>query len=230
MDSFSLQLRISKSCGFQTLGLRNPAIPPPAPPVSFPVANGPVRPGARGGILSAWDPVLQKERWFAPAGGQSGGGVITTASNLVFQVTPQGLLIDYAADNGEKLLDIPTGQTAGMGPPITYLLHGKQYIALWEGWAIHHHAVPLRRHSHRRQRRQQLRPRSPSRVCLCSRLMRHCSRRVAGVALHGRAPLRPLLTRGGDGCGPTPRGRRLHPTRSAPRRRYGAARFCLRLA
>lgn len=119
--------------GFQTLGLRNPATPPPAPPVSFPVANGPVRPGARGGILSAWDPVLQKERWFAPAGGQSGGGVITTASNLVFQVTPQGRLIAYAADNGEKLLDIPTGQTAGMGPPITYLLDGKQYIALMGG-------------------------------------------------------------------------------------------------
>ena len=118
--------------GFQTLGLRNPGTPPPAPPLSFPPANGPAR-TARGGILSAWDPALQKERWFAPAGGQSGGGVISTASNLVFQVTPQGRLIAYTADAGVKLLDIPTGQTGGMGPPISYLLDGKQYIALLGG-------------------------------------------------------------------------------------------------
>ena len=118
--------------GFQTLGLRNPGTPPPAPPLAFPPANGPVRPAQRG-ILSAWDPAAQKERWFAPGGGQSGGGVLTTASNLVIQVTPQGRLIAYAADDGEKLLDIATGQTAGMGPPITYLLDGKQYIALMGG-------------------------------------------------------------------------------------------------
>ena len=120
--------------GFQTLGLRNPATPqpPPPPPLLDPPANGPVRP-VRGGILSAWDPATQTERWFAPAGGQSGGGVVTTASNLVIQVTPQGRLIAYTADDGEKLLDIATGQTAGMGPPITYLLDGKQYIALMGG-------------------------------------------------------------------------------------------------
>lgn len=59
--------------------------------------------------------------------------MISTASNLVFQVTPQGRLIAYTADTGVKLLDIPTGQTAGMGPPITYLLDGKQYIALMGG-------------------------------------------------------------------------------------------------
>jgi PQQ-dependent dehydrogenase (methanol/ethanol family) len=119
--------------GFQTLGLRNPGDPPPPPPVAFPPANPPVRPGARGGILSAWDPATQKEVWFAPAGGQSGGGVISTASNLLFQVTPQGRLMAYTADTGVRLLDIPTGQTAGMGPPITYLLDGKQYIALMGG-------------------------------------------------------------------------------------------------
>ena len=118
--------------GFQTLGLRNPGLPPPAPPVVFPPVNGPVRPGQRG-ILSAWDPATQKEMWFAPAGGQSGGGVVSTASNLVFQVTPQGRLMAYTADKGEQVLDIATGVTAGMGPPITYLLDGKQYIALMGG-------------------------------------------------------------------------------------------------
>jgi len=119
--------------GFQTLGLRNPATPPPAPPLAFPTPNGPTRAGQRGGILSAWDPATQKEMWFKPAGGQSGGGVVSTASNLVFQVTPQGRLMAYTADKGEQVLDIATGVTAGMGPPITYLLDGKQYIALMGG-------------------------------------------------------------------------------------------------
>jgi len=39
----------------------------------------------------------------------------------------------YIADKGEKLFDIATGQVSGMGPPMTYLLDGKQYIALMGG-------------------------------------------------------------------------------------------------
>jgi quinohemoprotein ethanol dehydrogenase len=118
--------------GVQTLGLRGPFDPSPAPPLSVPQAYGPVRPGQRG-ILSAWDPATQKERWFAPGGGQSGGGALSTAGNLVFQVTPEGRLMAYTADKGEKLLEITTGQVAGMGPPMTYVLDGKQYIALMGG-------------------------------------------------------------------------------------------------
>jgi quinohemoprotein ethanol dehydrogenase len=118
--------------GVQTLGIRGFGERGPAPPLSVPPTYGPVRPGQRG-ILSAWDPATQKERWFAPIGGQSGGGALSTAGNLVFQVTPQGRLIAYTADKGEKLLDIATGQAAGMGPPMTYVLDGKQYIALMGG-------------------------------------------------------------------------------------------------
>src|SRR4029434_9054018 len=108
------------------LGLRGPGDPGPAPPMSVPPAYGPVRPGQRS-ILSAWDPATQKERWFAPVGGNSGGGALATAGNLVFQVTPQGRLMAYTADKGEKLLEIATGQTGAMGAPMTYLLDGKQY-------------------------------------------------------------------------------------------------------
>jgi hypothetical protein len=39
----------------------------------------------------------------------------------------------YTADKGEKLLDVATGQTGGMGPPVTFLLDGKQYVALMGG-------------------------------------------------------------------------------------------------
>jgi len=84
-------------------------------------------------ILSAWDPVTQKERWFAEGGGNRFGGAVSTASNLVFQVTQQGRLRAYTADKGERLLDLAIGTTVGLGPPITYMHNGKQYIALMGG-------------------------------------------------------------------------------------------------
>src|SRR5215467_8268120 len=118
--------------GVQTLGLRGPFDRGQAPPMSVPKAYGPVRQGQRS-ILSAWDPATQKERWFAPDGGNSGGGALSTAGNLVFQVTPGGRLRAYTADKGERLLDIASGQVGGMGPPMTYLLDGKQYIAFMGG-------------------------------------------------------------------------------------------------
>ena len=58
---------------------------------------------------------------------------MTTAGNLVFQVIPDGRLVAYSADKGEKLLDVQTGLRGGMGPPITYLVDGKQYVALLGG-------------------------------------------------------------------------------------------------
>ena len=87
-------------------------------------------------ILLAWDPVTQKQRWQAPGGGAIGGGTFTSAGNLVFQVIPDGRLVAYSADKGEKLLDINTGLKGGMGPPITYMLDGKQYIALMGGLGV----------------------------------------------------------------------------------------------
>jgi quinohemoprotein ethanol dehydrogenase len=77
--------------------------------------------------------VAQKERWRAPGGGGIGGGTVTTAGNLVFQVIPDGRFVAYTADKGEKVLEVQTGLRGGMGPPITYMLDGKQYVALMGG-------------------------------------------------------------------------------------------------
>src|SRR5262249_23479423 len=74
-----------------------------------------------------------KERWRTPGGGSIGGGTVTTAGNLVLQVLNDGRLMAYTADKGEKLLEIQTGLRGGMGPPITYMLDGKQYIAFAGG-------------------------------------------------------------------------------------------------
>ena len=113
------------------------AQPPPAK-LAPPPAIGPEPPaeGQPRNVLIAWDPVSKQPRWQTPGGGSIGGGTLTTAGNLVIQVIPDGHLIAYSADKGEKLLDIQTGLRGGMGPPITYELDGKQYIALMGGLGL----------------------------------------------------------------------------------------------
>jgi quinohemoprotein ethanol dehydrogenase len=93
---------------------------------------GPEPLGTERGVLEAWDPVKQKLVWRTPGGGGIGGGTVTTAGNLVLQVINDGRLLAYSADKGEKLFELQTGRT-GMGPPITYQVDGKQYVALMGG-------------------------------------------------------------------------------------------------
>jgi quinohemoprotein ethanol dehydrogenase len=117
--------------------------PPPAPapaPTPAPVpaqaaaaALPVVGPIETGGWLVAIDPSTQKEKWRARGGGSIGGGALTTASNLVFQVRNDGHLIAFKADTGEQLVDLSTNQTIGMGPPITFMVDNKQYVAVAGG-------------------------------------------------------------------------------------------------
>jgi quinohemoprotein ethanol dehydrogenase len=102
-----------------------------ASPNSMPFI-GPEPLGTNRGVLEAWDPVNQKLVWRTPGGGGIGGGTVTTAGNLVFQVINDGRLLAYSADKGEKLFELQTGRT-GMAPPITYEIDGKQYVALMGG-------------------------------------------------------------------------------------------------
>src|SRR5262249_10832504 len=105
----------------------------PQPTRPSPPAVGPVPPDGQRGMLVAWDPVNQKERWRTHGGGAVGGGTVTTAGNLVCQVLLPGHFVAYSAEKGEKLLDIETVLRGGMGPPITYMLDGKQYVSLMGG-------------------------------------------------------------------------------------------------
>jgi hypothetical protein len=104
-----------------------------SPPAHGPDRKNPDGSKVRGGILSAWDPATQKERWFALGGGQSGGGTLSLASNLVIQTLSSGHLKAFTADKGEQLLDLALPVSAGTGPPMTYMLDGKQYIAVMAG-------------------------------------------------------------------------------------------------
>jgi quinohemoprotein ethanol dehydrogenase len=102
-------------------GPRGPA--PPSPPS--------IGPEGRGNILVAWDPVNQKERWRGLSAGFNQGGTLSTAGNLVF-ASVNTRLIAYRADNGDQLLDVTTGLSQ-MGPPMTFMLDGKQYVAIAGG-------------------------------------------------------------------------------------------------
>ena len=99
-------------------------------PHEIPAAIGP---DATGSALLAWDPVAGKERWRVSGGGASGGGTLSTASNLVIQVLSNGTVRAYTADKGEKVFEVNTGMRNGMGPPITFAIDGKQYIAMMGG-------------------------------------------------------------------------------------------------
>jgi len=92
-----------------------------------------IGPELRGNPLVAWDPVAQKERWHADDGsaGFNQGGTLSTAGNLVFAGVRSNLRV-YRADTGEKLADIDTHLNM-VGPPMTFMLDGKQYIAIAGG-------------------------------------------------------------------------------------------------
>ena len=109
--------------------------PAPAPRLPPPPAIGPppVDSPANRGALVAWDPIRQEIRWRMPGSGALGGGTVATAGNLVFQTLNNGRLMAYSADAGEKLLEIDTGLRSGMGPPITYRVDGRQFVAVMGG-------------------------------------------------------------------------------------------------
>ena len=156
----------------------------PGAPNSMPFIGPDPPQGNVRGVLEAWDPVNQKLVWRTPGGGGIGGGTVSTAGNLVFQSINDGRLLAYSADKGEPLLEIQTGR-GGAGPPITYSVSGKQYVALMAGhgtpgnhlwdrttrrwiilrycWCLRSMAKLLCRSRFRRQRRQGLRRRLPRR-------------------------------------------------------------------
>jgi quinohemoprotein ethanol dehydrogenase len=85
----------------------------------------------RGG-LQARDPKTNQIKWVKTGrGGATGGGTMTTASNLLFQVAGSSLYA-YKADTGDELLALPFN-VAGGAPPITYMVDGTQYIGFATG-------------------------------------------------------------------------------------------------
>ena len=109
------------TAGRSNTGLTAGAGAAPAPETAYAATQ----PEVAGRFLVAWDPVKQRERWrhLFPAGAP-GGGTMATAGGLVFMGNSA-----YDAESGQKLWEEPL---LGDRPVswISYLLDGKQYVAL----------------------------------------------------------------------------------------------------
>ncbi len=79
------------------------------------------------GQLIAWDPVQREARWTVAHPVPYNGGVLSTASNLVFQGTAGGDFHAYRADTGARLWTRRTG-TPILSPPVTFQLDTEQYV------------------------------------------------------------------------------------------------------
>jgi quinohemoprotein ethanol dehydrogenase len=99
----------------------------------FPEDQLPAILAATTGQLLAWDPVAQKARWSVPKRWFVNGGTLATAGDLVFQGDMDGVLSAYDAYNGKLLWSFKAGKSI-IAPPISYRLHGEQYVAVMSGF------------------------------------------------------------------------------------------------
>jgi len=91
------------------------------------------------GSLRAIDPKTGKIAWEVKNNAPLWGGVLTTAGNLVFWGTPEGLLKAANAKTGKVVWEFQTGSGV-VAPPITWMQNGEQYVSVVSGWGG---AVPL---------------------------------------------------------------------------------------
>ena len=84
--------------------------------------------------LRAIDPLSGATKWKQPMQGwQDRGGVLTTASGLLFQGNLAGQLRVFDKGTGKLLKTIETG-TSILAAPMTYRVKGVQYVAVMAAW------------------------------------------------------------------------------------------------
>ncbi len=89
-------------------------------------------PDSRRSFLKAWDPVTQKLAWSVQLPGDWPGGILATASGLVFQGRIDGQLIAYDGATGKQVWSFKA-QAPIVAPPISYKVNGRQYITVLTG-------------------------------------------------------------------------------------------------
>jgi quinohemoprotein ethanol dehydrogenase len=84
--------------------------------------------------VRAIDPLTGKTKWAAPMRGwQDRGGVLTTASGLLFQGSIDGTVRIFDKRTGKLIKEIDTG-TSILAAPMTYRVKGVQYVAVMAAW------------------------------------------------------------------------------------------------
>lgn len=84
------------------------------------------------GEYVAWDPVKGEKVWSIPQKFPLTGGALSTAGNLLFFGNHEGYFLAYDATSGKKLWEYKTSSGISAAP-ISYMINGRQYIAIIEG-------------------------------------------------------------------------------------------------
>ena len=82
--------------------------------------------------LMAWDPANRKTAWQTDTPAVINGATFATESDLVFQNQVDGNMLVHDAFTGQTLGKIDTGGPS-IAPPITFMSHGRQYVAVIAG-------------------------------------------------------------------------------------------------
>jgi alcohol dehydrogenase (cytochrome c) len=93
------------------------------------------------GRIDAIDPATGKLAWQFETVSSPTGGVLATAGGLVFVGDAEGYLIALDAKTGKAVWRFQTGGTI-IAPPISYVLNGRQYIAVAAGQTMITFSLP----------------------------------------------------------------------------------------
>jgi quinohemoprotein ethanol dehydrogenase len=85
------------------------------------------------GMLIAWNPIERKEVWRVAQKHDWNGGVLATASDLVFEGDAEGNFTAFDGSSGKELWKANVGGGV-IAAPVTYLVDGKQYVSIVVGW------------------------------------------------------------------------------------------------
>ncbi len=91
------------------------------------------REATKRGKLIALDPTTGEETWRVWQDNIWNGGLLATASNLLFQGSADGHLTAYNGRTGDLIWKAGL-HTGILAPPVTYLVDGVQYLTVITGW------------------------------------------------------------------------------------------------
>ena len=93
------------------------------------------------GALKALDPKTGQLKWEFKMVDWTESGVLTTASDLLFTGSREGNFFALDARNGALLWKVNLGGTVASGP-VTYLVNGRQYVAVCADNAMYGFGLP----------------------------------------------------------------------------------------
>jgi alcohol dehydrogenase (cytochrome c) len=91
--------------------------------------------GARTGALRAIDAVTGERKWEFPYPTPSWAGILTTAGGVLFTGDNEGNFLAFESRSGKSVYRYQIGASV-YAAPMTYMLEGRQYVALPAGTTL----------------------------------------------------------------------------------------------